>query len=79
MSFKELQMFDKVTSWPQTFWLRLPVCNVASGWPRTFLHPRCFCLVEAVLGVTRYISNALRNNITLMSNEYYSEIQILNQ
>ena len=19
-------------------------CNVASEWPRTFLHPRCFCL-----------------------------------
>ena len=22
----------------------MPVCNVASDWPRTFLHPRCFCL-----------------------------------
>ena len=47
VSFKELQIFDEVTSWPQvyqTFWSRLPVCNVASDWPRTFLHPRCFCL-----------------------------------
>ena len=33
--------FDKVTSWPQliaTFWSRLPICNVASDWPHTFLH-----------------------------------------
>ena len=22
----------------------MPVSNVASDWPRTFLHPRCFCL-----------------------------------
>ena len=22
----------------------MPVKNVASDWPRTFLHPRCFCL-----------------------------------
>ena len=38
---------DKVTSWPQlisNFWSHLPVCNVASDWPRTFLHPRCFYL-----------------------------------
>ena len=48
MSFKELQIFDKVTSWPQlisNLLVCLPVCNVASDWPRTFLHPRCFCLV----------------------------------
>ena len=36
--------FDKVTSWPQLISSRLPVCNVASDWLRTFLHPRCFCL-----------------------------------
>ena len=23
----------------------VPVCNAASDWPRTFLHPRCFCLL----------------------------------
>ena len=39
----------------------------------------CFLYMLSVLGATRYISNALRNNITLMSNEYYSEIHILNQ
>ena len=22
----------------------MPVNNVASDWPHTFLHPRCFCL-----------------------------------
>ena len=37
-----------------TFWPQLisnlmvapvwPVCNAASNWPCTFLHPRCFCL-----------------------------------
>ena len=36
--------FDKVTSWPQNFWSHMPVNNVASDWPRTFLRPRCFCL-----------------------------------
>ena len=36
--------FGKVTSWPQSFWSHMPVNNVASDWPRTFLHPRCFCL-----------------------------------
>ena len=24
----------------------MPVNNVASDWPCTFLHPRCFCLVN---------------------------------
>ena len=39
--------FGKVTSWPpliSEFWLHMPVNNVASDWPHTFLHPRCFCL-----------------------------------
>ena len=45
MSFKELQLFLGL-SWYQTFWSRLPICNVASDWPRTFLHPRCFCLAS---------------------------------
>ena len=39
--------FGKVTSWPQLiseFLVAMPVCNVASDWPHTFLHPRCFCL-----------------------------------
>ena len=34
--------FGKVTSWPQLileFWLHMPVNNVASDWPRTFLCP----------------------------------------
>ena len=34
-------------TWPQLiseFWLHMPVNNVASDWPRTFLRPRCFCL-----------------------------------
>ena len=37
----------KVTSWPQLiseFWSHMPVNNVASDWPHTFLCPRCFCL-----------------------------------
>ena len=34
-------IIDKVTSWPQLIWLHLPA---ASDWPRTFLHPGCFCL-----------------------------------
>ena len=39
--------FGKVTSWPQLiseFWSHMSVCNVASDWPHTFLHPGCFCL-----------------------------------
>ena len=35
----------KVTSADISFWSHMPVCNVASDWPRTFLHPKCFCLV----------------------------------
>ena len=27
----------------------MPVSNVASDWPRTFLHPRCFCLAYLLL------------------------------
>ena len=48
MSFKEFKkFFDKVTSWPQLIskLLVAPTClHVASDWPRTSLHPRCFCL-----------------------------------
>ena len=36
--------FGKATSWPQSFWSHMPVSNVVSDWPCTFLHPRCFCL-----------------------------------
>ena len=39
--------FGKVTSWPQLiseFLVTHACCNVASNWPRTFLHPRSFCL-----------------------------------
>ena len=28
----------------QSFWSHISVCNAASDWPRTFLHPGCFCL-----------------------------------
>ena len=45
------KMFDKyVTSWPQLISkflvIHIPICNAASdcNWPRTFLHPGCFCL-----------------------------------
>ena len=50
MSFKELQIFDKVTSWPQLIsnlsvgHACMPVCNVTSDWPHIFLHPKCFYL-----------------------------------
>ena len=40
-------IFDEVTSWPQLIskLLVASAClHVASDWPRTFLHPRCFCL-----------------------------------
>ena len=39
--------FDEVTSWPQLIakLLVASAClHAASDWPRTFLHPRCFCL-----------------------------------
>ena len=42
---KDLKI-GKVTSWPQLrsgFWSHMPVSDVASHWPRTFLHYRCFC------------------------------------
>ena len=47
MLFKELKIFfDKVICWPQL--LVAPAClHVASDWPQTFLHPRCFCLAIA--------------------------------
>ena len=41
------KIFD-MTSWPQLiskFWLHIPICNAASDWPRTFLHPGCFCML----------------------------------
>ena len=34
--------FGKATSWPQSFWSHMPVCNVASDWPRTFYTPGVF-------------------------------------
>ena len=40
-------IFDEVTSWPQLIskLLVTSAClHAASDWPRTFLHPRCFCL-----------------------------------
>ena len=33
-------IFDKVTSWSQLISKLMPVSNVASHWPCTFLHPR---------------------------------------
>ena len=48
MSLKELKIVLVKQllslSWYQSFWLHMPVSNVASDWPWTFLHPRCFCL-----------------------------------
>ena len=45
-------IFDEVTSWPQLISKLLiapiPVCNAASDWPHTFLHPRRFCLTYFV-------------------------------
>ena len=41
-------IFDKVASRPQliSYLLVAPAClHAVSDWPRTFLHPRCFCLV----------------------------------
>ena len=40
-------IFDEVASWPQliSYLLVATTClHAASDWPRTFLHPRCFCL-----------------------------------
>ena len=44
----------KVTSWPQlnhSFWSHMPVSNIASDWPCTFLHSRC-CI--SLLFVNKY-------------------------
>ena len=44
-----LWKIGRVTSWLQLiseFLVAMPVSNVASDWPRTFLHPRCFCLAS---------------------------------
>ena len=57
VSFKELKYFNKVTSWPQlisNLWLRLPVCNVASDWPRTFFTPQVFLFSISLLFVNKY-------------------------
>ena len=37
-----IQGVTKVTSWPQLISNLLPVCNVASDWPRTFFTPQVF-------------------------------------
>ena len=40
-----IQGVGKVISWPRlisTFWLHMAVCNIASDWPCTFLHPGFF-------------------------------------
>ena len=45
-------IFDEVTSWPQLIskLLIASAClHAASDWPRTFLHPRCFCLPYYIL------------------------------
>ena len=51
-------IFDKVTSWPQLIskLLVTPAClHAASDWPRTFLHPRHFCLRSiSLLFVNKY-------------------------
>ena len=49
--------FDKVTSWLQLIseFLVAPAClHVASDWPRTFLHPRCFLFSISLLFVNKY-------------------------
>ena len=81
MSFKELQIFDKVTSWPQlisTFWLYLPVCNVASDWPRAFLHPRCFCLAKNYIHVSSQeyykVATAQNNFVALNFSKFDSHL-----
>ena len=39
----------------------MPVCNVASDWPRTFLHPRCFCLaLDSHPGIYEMIFNYMK-------------------
>ena len=51
-------IFDEVTSWPQLIskLLVASAClHVASDWPRTFLHPRCFCLA-CILQLMVYIN-----------------------
>ena len=57
-------IFDKVTSWPQLISkvLVAPAClHVASDWPCTFLHPRCFCLAYDIFSyvATVYIMHII--------------------
>ena len=44
--------FTTETSWPYLISEFLVAdsftCNAASSWPRTFLHPRCFCLLDCI-------------------------------
>ena len=54
MSFKELKIVLVKQS-------HMPVSNVASDWPRAFLHPRCFCLAYELQGHL-----AENNNIIIM-------------
>ena len=39
------------------FLAHMPVNNVASDWPCTFLHPRCFCLAFELPNQIFYIQN----------------------
>ena len=46
------------TPWPQLIskLLVASAClHAASDWPRTFLHPRCFCLVTLLHAITQII------------------------
>ena len=46
------------TSWPYLIseFLVAYITIVASDWPRTFLHPRCFCLASRFTDETTYQS-----------------------
>ena len=48
----------------------MPVCNVASDWPRTFLHPRCFCLAsrhtEAIIIVNIEVNTLMTSHMHLL-------------
>ena len=50
-----------LTSWPYLIseFLVAYITIVASDWPRTFLHPRCFCLALCYTAVTGSKSVAL--------------------
>ena len=54
----------------------MPVCNVASDWPRTFLHPRCFCLAfnYHLTSINDHLLNILH---TYTCDTYYTLICVI--